>query len=312
MFNAEIKERFVKSYSSKISVRTSCKQFFDIAQKYEEQWGADLYTRTAEELSQFLAEASGLTTQSRNFTLSILKSYIKWCMTQSDISGVCEGALQISATYSEKFKTQTVTSPIHLQRYLDSVFAPEDDQTIENLYRTYFWMAYAGLNQNDVFKIKNKDVDFSDMVIRDNEKVYPIYREGAKAIKYCVELDYIRSERTNTGKFITIDRIDSDFIMRGRKSVLTLKSMKERTSKKLKEALDKGKTDLRLSYFKVWISGLFYRMFMDELSGIKPDFLPFVKDIDSAKGTKNRLNDLKNRAKYYYEDYQCWKDSLNK
>ena len=83
-------------------------------------------------------------------------------------------------------------------------------------------------------------------------------------------------------------------------------------AKSLKEALDKGKTDLRLSYFKVWISGLFYRMFMDELSGIKPDFLPFVKDIDSAKGTKNRLNDLKNRAKYYYEDYLCWKDSLIK
>ena len=143
-------------------------------------------------------------------------------------------------------------------------------------------------------------------------ELVPITYSVIKAIKYCVELDYIRSERTNTGKFITIDRIDSDFIMRGRKSVLTLKSMKERTSKKLKEALDKGKTDLRLSYFKVWISGLFYRMFMDELSGIKPDFLPFVKDIDSAKGTKNRLNDLKNRAKYYYEDYQCWKDSLNK
>lgn len=312
MFNAEIKERFVKSYTEKISVRAICKQFFDIAQKYEEQWGDDLYTKTAEELKPFLDDASGLTAQSRTSTLSILKSYIRWCMTQSDISGICEDILQISTVSSDKFKTQTVTNPVHLQRYLDSVFAPEDDQTIENLYRTYFWMAYAGINQNDVFKIKNKDIDFSDMVIRYNEKAYPIYREGVKAIKYCVELNYIRSERTNTGRFIIIDRIDSDFIMRGRKSVFTSKSMQERTSRKQKEALDKGKTNLRLSYFKVWISGLFYRMYMDELSGIKPDFLPFVKDIDSAKGTKNRSVELKKRAKYYYEDYLCWKDSLNK
>lgn len=312
MFNAEVKEGFVKSYTDKISVRVACKQFFDIAQKYEEQWGADLYTRTIEELTPFLDDVSGLTVQSRKTTLSILKSYIRWCMAQNDILGVCEDILKINSVPSDKFKTQTVTSPIHLQRYLDSVFAPVEDKTVENIYRTYFWMAYAGINQNDVFKVKNKDVDFSEMVIRYNEKVYPIYREGIKAIKYCVELDYIRSERTNTGKFVILDRIDSDLVMRGRKSVFTSKSMQERTSRKQREALDSGKTDLRLSYFKVWISGLFYRMYMDEISGIKPDFLPFVKEIDSVKGTKNRPYELKNRAKYYHEDYLCWKDSLNR
>ena len=312
MYNAEIKERFVKSCSSKISVRTAYKQFFDIAQKYEEQWGTDLYTRAPEEVSRFLSEASGLTSQSQVSAIRIIKAYIKWCLSQEDIFGVQEDLLTITSISSDKFKEQTVTSPIHLQRYLDTVFDPEDFETIDNVYRTYFWMAYAGINQDDAPKIKNGDVDFSEMVVRQNGRSYPIYREGIKAIRYCVELDYLKSLRTNTGKLILFSRADSDLIMRGRSSVFTGKALRERISKKQKNALNNGKTNLRLSYFRVWISGLFYRVYLDEISGIEPDFLFLIKDIDSAKGTKNRLCDLKKHAKYYYEDYLRWKDSLNK
>lgn len=312
MFNAEIKERFVRSYSSKISVRTACKQFFDIAQKYEEQWDADLYTRTPKEVSQFLSEASGLTAQSQASAISIIKAYVRWCLSQEDISGVQEDLLTITSISSDKFKEQTVTSPVHLQRYLNMVFDPEDFETIDNVYRTYFWMAYAGINQDDVPRIKNKDVDFSEMIIRYNGRTYPIYREGIRAIRYSVELDHIKSLRTNTGKLITLSRVDGDLIMRGRRSVFTSKTLQERVSKKQKDALDSGKTKLRLSYFKVWISGLFYRMYLDEISGIKPDFLPFIAEIDSAKGVKKNKSSLTKQAKYYKEDYLHWKESLSR
>lgn len=312
MFNAEVKERFIKSYSSKISVRTACKQFFDIAQKYEEMWDADLYTRTPNEVNQFLSEASGLTSQSQTSAITMIKAYIRWCLSQEDIFGVQEDLLTITSISSDKIKEQTVTSPVHLQRYLNAVFDPEDFETMDNIYRTYFWMAYAGMSQDDVPKIKNSNVDFSEMVIRYNGKTYPVYREGVKAIRYCVELDYIKSLRTNTGNLITLNRADGDLIMRGRKSVFTSKTLQERVSKKQKDALDSRKTTLKLSYFKVWISGLFYRIYMDEISGIEPDFLAFIKEIDSVKDTKNKLSDLNKRAKYYHEDYQRWKDSLNK
>ena len=311
MYNYEIKERFAKSHTNKPGVRIFYRQLFDIAQKYEEQWGADLCTKTSEELQPLIDEMSGLTAQSRRTTLFTLKSYIKWCLSQDDISGVCDDLLSVDRVTSNKFKTQSVTSPMHLQKYLDSVFPPEEDRTIDILYRTYFWLAYAGVSQNDIFKIRNKDVDFSEMVVRYNGKEYPIYREGVKAIRFCVDLDYIQSFRTDTGKFRKNNRVDSDLIMRSVKSVITSGTMIERISRKQKAALDDGRTNLKLSFFKVWISGLFYRVYMDELSGIKPDFHPFIKEINSAKTTKNKEGHLNRRAEYYYEDYMCWKDSLN-
>lgn len=312
MFNAEIKERFVKSYTTKNSVRASFKRFFDIAQKYEEQWGADLYTRTPNELSLFLNEASGLTTQSRSRTLRMLKSYVRWCLTQEDIFDVQEDLLDINSFSDNKLRKQTITSPVHLQRYLDAVFECEEKETVDNIYRTYFWMAYAGIDQNDVPKIRKKDMDFSDMVIRFGGKTYPIYREGIKAIRRCVELDYIQSIRTNTGKSIVLKRFDSDCVMRGRRSVFTSHALQERVSRKQKEAIEKGKTDLRLSYFKVWISGLFYKVYLDEISGIEPDFSSFIAEIDAAKGIKKDRSSLLKQVSSYHEDYLRWKELFSK
>ena len=312
MYNTDIKERFTKSYTEKISVRATCRQFFDIAQRYEEQWGADLCTKTPEELCTFLEEASGLTAQSQVSTLTLLKAYVKWCMEQDDIFGVCEDILKIKDITSDKFKYQTVTSPTHLQKYLDDVFAPEEYKTVDNLFRTYFWLAYAGISHNDVVKIRKQDFDFSEMVVRYNGKVYPIYRDGIKAIRYCVELDYMQSDHPNSNNLRIIKRIQSDFIMRGRRSVFTIQTLRERTSRKQREALNNNKTNMKLSYFKVWISGLFYRAYIDEISGIKPDFLPFITEINQAKGTKNRVCDIRKQARFYYKDYLSWKDSFNK
>lgn len=310
MFNTELKERFVKTLEE-TSVRKTYTQFFDIAQKYEEQWGADLCTRTPEEVGQFLSEASGITSQSKASTLSILRKYVRWCLSQEDISDVQESLLTIDSISADKLKSQTVTSPLHLQKYLDAVFDKEDDRTIDNLFRTYLWMAYAGILQENVPKITNEDVDLLNMVIRYNGKEYPIYREAVKAIRYSVELDYVSAVRASTGSFAILHRIDSNMVMRGTKSVMTTQTLQIRVSTKQRAALDSGKTDLRLSYFKVWISGLFYRVYTDELmgTGIKPDFLQYAENIRLASGSKKHVT---RQAKYYLEDYLQWKKLLNK
>lgn len=311
MYNSEIKERFVRSYTDKISVRTFCRRFFDVAQKFEEQWNADLCTRTPEEIQPLVNDASGLTTQSRDHTLSLIRTYVRWCIGQNNIPNVCEALLNINGGTSSKFKSHTVTSPVHLQKYLNDVFSPEEDKTVDIVFRTYLWMAYAGITQKDVLNIRTKNIDLSEMVVRYNDKLYPIYREGMKAIRLCVELDHFQTLRSNTGKFVIINRADGDLIMRG-KTTFSNKTLQERISRKQKEANDNGATDLNLSFFKVWISGLFYRVYMDELAGIQPDFSQFMMDIDSAKKTKGKPTEIRRRAKLYYEDYLSWKDSLSR
>jgi hypothetical protein len=311
MYNAEIKNMFAKSYTTKASVRKVCRQLFDVAEKYETHWGADLCTRISIELEPIIDEAAGLTAQGRQMYLKIFQSYIKWCIDQKIFPNVCDDLLTVTSVMSKKFKHQTITSPKHLQKYLDSVFEQEDLLTIDILYRTFFWLAYAGVSLNDVFELKNQDFDFDNMLVRCKDKSYPIYREGVKALRLCVNLSYIQLIRGDTGVVRRVDRINSDLIMRGTRSIINKQSIQERISHKQKDALDKGKTDLTLSFFKVWISGLFYRMYIDEISGIKPNFFPFIKEIDDARGTKNKTGALNRRAEYYYEDYLCWKNSFS-
>ena len=81
---------------------------------------------------------------------------------------------------------------------------------------------------------------------------------------------------------------------------------------------DAGHTDLKLSYYRVWISGVFFRAFENEQMGIEPDFSTVVSQqvegktykLDSGRNTQ----DAKKRQLVhdYLEDYQRWKLAYKK
>lgn len=310
MYNEEIKERFAKSYTEKPAVRKHYRRLFDISQRYEEERCSDLYTMNTKDIETIIVEASGISSQSIKTNLQLIKAYIKWCDDQG-FPDVCREILQTKSVVSDKLKT-TVTSPAHLQMYLNSVFSPEDDDTIDVVYRTYFWMAYAGILFDDIFKITNNDVSFDDMTIKYGGVDYPIYREGVKAIKKCVTLDHINVYNSSRTTPSVLNRFDSNILMRGGKCLLTKDTTKVVVNRKQREAKQEGKTNIRMGFFKVWIAGLFYRTYTEELAGVPVDFLPLVAKIDSARENKNEYANINRRAKLYYEDYLTWKSLLNK
>lgn len=316
MYNGELKEKFIASYTEKISVGTFCRRLFEFTTPYEEKWGADLCTRGSKDIEMIVAEASGTSSQSLSDNLRTIKQYIRWCVSQGT-PNACEEALEIKSVASNKIKTTTVTSPSHLQRYLNNVFDEEDKDTTDVVLRTYFWLAYAGIGLDDIVKIKKDDVSFEDMVVRYNGISYPIYREGLKAIRKCITLEYVNVFRPNKVEPVIVQRFESDVLMRGTRGELPKKTILETVSRKQRIAIDGGKTNMRVGFFGAWISGLFFRIYMDELSGIPADFSKFVEMIDAAKenGSEKRkpVNQvLRNRVMMYQEDYLTWKDSLNK
>lgn len=50
MYNGELKEKFIASYTEKISVGTFCRRLFEFTTPYEEKWGADLCTRGSKDI----------------------------------------------------------------------------------------------------------------------------------------------------------------------------------------------------------------------------------------------------------------------
>lgn len=312
MYNEELKTKFVRGYTNSISTADVCQTIFNAFEQYEVEWDADLCTRSAEELQPVVDNLVGFRARSKWMRLIILKDYVKWCIGMK-VPGACDGMLKIETVGLEKVKHQTVASPLHLQRYLDSICEPESEETTDNIYRCFYWLAYGGVAEEDILSIKCNDVDLDSMVVRYNGTEVPIYREALPAFKNCVKLTQFVYKHPNYDKLVYKDRADGNTLVRGIRSAPSIKAMRVELSRRSKAKMDEGKTDLKLSYFRVWISGLFYRMYERERAGIPVDFSAAAAQFMEGKTYKldrgRNTPEAKRRqlTRDYLEDYERWK-----
>ena len=312
MYNEELKTKFVRAYTNSINTAEVCQIVFNAFEKYENAWDADLCTKSAQELQPVVENLVGLRTKSKCIRITILREYVKWCI-KTQVPGACDGMLKIEVMGLDKVRHQTVASPLHLQRYLDSICEPEKEETTDNIYRCFYWLAYGGVDEEDILDIKCSDVDLSDMVVRYNGTEVPIYREALPAFKNCVNLKQFVYKHPNYDKVVYKDRADGDTLVRGIRSAPSVKAMRVELSRRSKAKIDEGKTDLRLSYFRVWLSGLFYRMYERERAGIPVDFSDTASQFMEGKTYKldsgRNTPEAKKRqvTKEYLEDYERWK-----
>ncbi len=312
MFNYDLKSKFVQEYTNSVSTAELCEAIFTSFEEHENEWDADLCTRNKDELQPVVDSIVGLRARSKWRRLIILKEYVKWCIAMK-VPGACDGMLQIETIGLDKVKHQTVSSPLHLQKYLDSICEPESEETTDNIYRCFYWLAYGGVAEEDILNIKCSDVDFASMVVHYKGTEIPIYREALPAFKNCVKLTQFVYKHPNYVKTVYKDRADGDTLVRGIRSMPSIKAMRVELSRRSKVMMDDGKTDLKLSYFRVWISGLFYRMYERERAGIPVDFSGAAAQFMEGKTYKlesgRNTPEAKKRqlARDYLEDYERWK-----
>lgn len=311
MYNEEQKARFIRDYTGSLNTASVAETIFNAFEKYEIGWGADLCTRSTEELQPVIDEVVGLRSRSKWMTLTILKEYVKWCILMK-IPGVCDGMLHIEGIGLDKIKHQMVSSPLHLQKYLDEVFDVESEETIDNIYRCYFWMAYGGIDEEDTILIRNDDVDFSQMIIRYKSVSVPIYREAIPAFHNAVTLTSFKYKHPNYSKSIRRNRVLGDTVMRGIKATTKTFTMRTTISKRNIKAVEDGITDLQLSFYRVRMSGLFYRVYEMERAGVPASFSDAALRVMEGKNYslygREKLQHKQNKIERdYLEDYQRWK-----
>ena len=324
MYNAELKEEFVKQFTDSITTRNACLTLFNKFEPYEVMWNADLCTQEAEVLTPIINNLIGLRVRSKNNRMSILVNYGQWCL-DNNVSGACNGLLNVKPDNLENVRHQTVKNPKHLQRYLNEICLPESMQSADNTIRCFYWLAYAGMNEDDIFSVKTTDVNLDEMEVVYNGESYNIYREGLDAIKNCVKLNqfvYI-NPNYSADKIVYINRVPGDILIRGIKGTLSKQTMRVVLSRKSKECLKpdkitgKPKTDLKLSYYRVWLSGVFYRMYENELAGDKPDFKSLAdstsanKEYKLSSGRNTQESKRRKLAHEFATDYQRWKMTLS-
>ncbi len=311
MYNEELKTKFIRSYTQSIHTANVATTIFTVMSVYEEGWQADLCTKSAEELQPVIDEIMALRSRSQWMAMTILKEYVKWCILMK-VPGACKGMLNITAVGLDKVRRQMVSSPLHLQRYLDSLFDREQEETVDNIYRCYYWMAFGGIKEEDTLLIKASDVDFSEMCVRYKNTDIPIYREALPAFHNTAELTSFLYKHPHYTKPIRRNRIEGDILMRGIKANTKILTIRAVLSKRSKFAVEQRKTDLQLSFYRVWMSGLFYRMYERERAGIPVDFSEAAANFMEGKtyhvtGRIKVKHKQNQKERDYMEDYQRWK-----
>lgn len=325
MYNTEIKTRFITEFSTSEARRHAATVMFNTLEPYEQKWGDDFCTRSKEELQPVVSELVGFRTSSKKLRLSILKDYVRWCI-KNNVDGACDELLEIEELGLDKLKRQMVANPQHLQRYLNCICDAESEETVSCIYRCFYWLAYGGMDEDDVLDVVASDVDLLDMVVRHNGNEYPIYREAIPAFKNCVHLTQFRFKHSNysADKVVYKERAGGNMLLRGLSETKSIKAVRVEMSRRAKNPkyksisdVDDKSLELRLSFYRVWLSGLFYRTYEAERAGMPVDFMAAAEQFMEGKTYKldsgRNLIGAKQRqlANDYLEDYNRWKEAYS-
>ena len=262
-----------------------------------------------EELHSVLEKVTGLRTRTQLSQLVILRKYVQWCLA-SRIPGARDDLLNIKTAGIDKVRSQMVASPRHLQACLDLVFAPESDESIDNMYRAYFWLAFSGLEDVDAFRLTRQHFDFERMVISLDGVEYRMCHEGIPAIRNLVLLPSYQVFRG--GMQYRLYRYPSDLIMRGIKGVQDHVKIRAELSRRFKQSAQVNPKVSRLSYDRVQTSGLFYETYELEHLGYEPDFRAVAERYEKRTQTEEISQEFIDKRKRaiendYMNDYLRWK-----
>lgn len=324
LFNQQKKEAFLAStYTNEVQSR-QCRYYLARLAPFEIDWDADFSTFDEARLKQALEELAGVRDQSQNMMFHYLRRYVEWCKASGD-PDVSDAIFHVKVDGLEKIRQRTVSSPEHLQQYLDAVYEPESEKTVDVTYRAYFWLAFAGMKEEDIIKVRCTDVDLDGMVIRYNGEEYPIYEQAVMTLQIASRLPVFKYRHPNYKSDIYRDRIAGDTLVRSFRDVRNVVTYRNSLSKAIHEALKDGRTTIRLSYSRTWLSGLFWRAYECEKAGGTVDFRQEAEQfterrrdaqnqpIPYALGDSRLTLEHKRRdvMRDYMADYKRWKRAWN-
>ena len=309
MYNEDLKRQFIQECIKSEQQARRIEYMFDVAAKFETKWDADICTKSESELGEVMEMLTGVRSRSQASHLSTMRRYAKWCL-KNNVPGACEGLINFQEVGLGKIKTNMFGNPEQLQILFDRSFAPIHDGRYDNVYRGFFWMAFAGLKESDTVKITSKHVDFKKMTINYDGRNYPIYEEALPVIRSLCLSGFFVFDFGNSDKIMK--RVDGEQILRGARTQAEPKADSIRRLAVRRMNMSKPDDEAsKLTYKDVWLSGIFYRAYeMEKVNG-KYDLSEYLDDYYKSR------EDISDRRKLYIKneiatDYLRWKSVFYK
>lgn len=327
MYNEELKARFTNEYSVDIDSRRVelCKLFNRLA-KYEELYGRDFCQFDHNMLVECVGELVGFREISKRKIALLLREYVKWCL-ENNVEDATDRIfhIDIQKLGVDKLKRQTLANPQHLARFMDYLYADPALESADCIHRGYCWLAYSGMEEEQALRVTTDDVDLTYRVIRIDGYEYPIYQEAVETILKCMKCkQFLYRNPNNMSKISYRDRANNNILLRSTSETVRPTTFRvelsSRQNERRKQPSTKDVEDLKnmqLSYFRIQMSGMFYRQYEIERSGREADFAEAAsiyvdkrdykldKTWDTLKSRKRKL------AKSYMKDYEMWKEAYS-
>ena len=309
MYNEAQKKKFIESGDLTPSQKRFATLLFNKTDKYEESLHTDLASMKVEDVITMLGEMACMKLRSNIVYILIVKKYINWCIDEKipNVNYYIE-TIDINSLDVSAIKNKTVSSPLHLQQVLNMIFSTEDAKLVDNVFRMSCWLLYGGVLPKDLDKITTHDVDLTHMVVKYNGYEVPIYRECVPALLNCINLNGFVYPHPNYPDGFIKPRCCGDQLLRGFVPFSLRNFQNKLSAGQIKTSTSLN--NLRLSAERIWLSGLFYTMYENEVLGFKPDFrmaaaatYTGVSDSNSVEG----MRALRNRRHAYNLDYKRWK-----
>jgi hypothetical protein len=310
LYNEDRKSAFIEQHSKNEQTQRFVKYVFASTLEYEKKYNLDVCQLPHEVILEIASNSFGFKHRSIQIALGVLLEYEGWCKSKGyEVVENIDEAVEISST-SPRMQTLMVASPYHLQTLLNKVFDPEDFDTVDILYRTYFWFAFAGIDELDAVELRVSDIDLVKMLILGK---YEIYREGLQTLHKACFLKKFNPANYSTRKKTPKDRLVSEYVFRSTRSEKYTRDGIRTLIRREMMAANKYGYSFFTTYDKIKLSGIFYREFERERIGIEPTLSEIIED-KRQKGYKLfavRPNSAENKIRLEnIYDYNNWKKAF--
>lgn len=305
MYNAERKNNFLAETRNS---RKYGESIFKTMAACEERHGKDLCLLPADILQEFINKNFGVSTRATERLITFLNLYCNWCKEKGfDVIGGTDG---LEVQTAEKIRYMMVSSPKHLEIVLDKAFDAVEKETIDCLYRCFFWMAFAGIRDSNALEVKADEVDFDAFLINHDGKSYELYREAVPAFRNACTLTEFVHIHPGYKNNIKRARASGDYLIRGIKAPnFNLNAFRATVGKRFRER------GIEVTYSRIRLSGIFYRAYEIERAGLQPDFSADVNErltrIDRNYSTNYTREKVANGIERdLLSDYENWKKAF--
>lgn len=263
MYNAERKNRFLEYV--KPSTKTTFKSLFNAFEGKEWNKDTDLCELSTEDIEDVVSDMTIRSSNTFFATKSRIKSYVKWCKEQGYPCSDAINGLKFDQTRA--IRSSMFASPRHLQEFLDKIFPPVSEHTLDCIYRGAVWLLYGGMTLEQARSVTVHDVGLTHMLVCGQ---YEIYREAVEVFQFLSTSSKIRGVVKGKPSKNMRDRVPGDILLRGVRAdkiddVMTGVSLMHRIS------IAARGTGCAVSSKDLIRSGYFYRIFQAEQMGYEPD-----------------------------------------